>query len=51
MEDDIIKLGEAAYDPELPKETADSGIQEFDTFLERFVNRICSAPVSTADNH
>ncbi|KFY23449.1 hypothetical protein V491_02527 [Pseudogymnoascus sp. VKM F-3775] len=35
MEEDIIKLGEAAYDPELPKEVADAGIQEFDTFLER----------------
>ncbi|KFY64394.1 hypothetical protein V496_03285 [Pseudogymnoascus sp. VKM F-4515 (FW-2607)] len=35
LEEDIIKLGEVAYDPELSKEAAEAGIQEFDTFLER----------------
>ncbi|OBT90463.1 hypothetical protein VE02_01188 [Pseudogymnoascus sp. 03VT05] len=35
LEEDIIRLGEAAHDPELPKEAAEAGIQEFDTFLER----------------
>ncbi|KFZ08301.1 hypothetical protein V502_09428 [Pseudogymnoascus sp. VKM F-4520 (FW-2644)] len=35
LEEDIIKLGEAAYDPKLSKEAAEAGIQEFDTFLER----------------
>lgn len=38
LEEDIIKLGEVAYDPELSKEAAEAGIQEFDTFLERFAN-------------
>jgi hypothetical protein len=36
LEEDIIRLGEAAHDPELSKEEAEAGIQEFDTFLERF---------------
>jgi hypothetical protein len=40
LEEDIIRLGTAAYDPQLPKETAEAGVQEFDTFLERCVNRI-----------
>ncbi|KFY26930.1 hypothetical protein V493_03792 [Pseudogymnoascus sp. VKM F-4281 (FW-2241)] len=35
LEEDIIKLGEAAYDPELPKEAAEAGLLEFNTFLER----------------
>ncbi|KFY43641.1 hypothetical protein V495_03855 [Pseudogymnoascus sp. VKM F-4514 (FW-929)] len=35
LEEDIIRLGTAAYDPQLPKETAEAGVQEFDTFLER----------------
>ncbi|KFY10550.1 hypothetical protein V492_04955 [Pseudogymnoascus sp. VKM F-4246] len=35
MEEDIIRLGEAAYDPELSTEAAEAGVQEFDTFLER----------------
>ncbi|KAL5347166.1 hypothetical protein ACLOAV_007475 [Pseudogymnoascus australis] len=35
LEEDIIKLGELAYDPELSKEAAEAEIQEFDTFLER----------------
>lgn len=50
LEEDIIKLGEAAYDPELPKEAAEAGLLEFNTFLERFANCIRSAPVPTA-NH
>lgn len=50
VEEDIIKLGEAAYDPKLSKEAAEAGIQEFDTFLERFANCIRSAPVPIA-NH
>lgn len=38
LQEDIIRLGEAAYDPALSDESRNAGITEFKSFLERFVS-------------
>lgn len=35
LQEDIIRLGEAAHDPELPEETRKTASSEFQIFLER----------------
>ena len=37
LQEDIIRLGEAAYDPAFPEESRNAGVTEFKVFLERFV--------------
>lgn len=37
LQEELIRLGEAAYDPELSSSAKESGIVELKTFLERLV--------------
>ena len=36
LQEELIRLGEAAYDPELPSNVRDPSTVELKTFLERF---------------
>ena len=37
LQEELIRLGEAAYDPELPSSARESGTIELKAFLERLV--------------
>ena len=35
LQEEIIQVGEVAFDPSLPQDARDRGTEEFNTFLER----------------
>lgn len=38
LQEELIRLGQAAYDPSLSEESRSAGAAELETFLERFVS-------------
>ena len=40
LQEELIRLGEAAFDPALPQAQKEKGVEEFKTFLDRSENYV-----------